>query len=110
MSFIERTNQQWKVATFLLLMIVSGISLILMIWRINDSVSVSWIPGEVFLSLAGVGTGLMAFLWLWVSVRCPRCRSRVAARILKNESVKTWLIRLFEFGECAECGFTGLRR
>jgi len=106
-SFLERTGQRWKVAFFAGALLTSGILLALMIWRANDSVSLPQIPGEDVFSLGGVGMAVIAFGWLWLSVRCPRCGARVAGIILKHEAATRWLRSLVEVAECPVCRFTG---
>jgi hypothetical protein len=107
MSFLARTGQWWKVMTFLILFAMAGIFLALMVWRINDSTSVRAVPGQIAFALAGTATGLAALLWLWFSIRCPRCGTAIGGELLKREPVGRWLARLFELTECPICRFTG---
>jgi CHASE2 domain-containing sensor protein len=107
MTFLQKTGQGWKLTTFLVLVFVGGMFLLLMIWRVNDPTSLPSLPGQIVFSLTGTAIGIAAFLWLWWSVRCPRCRGRVAAEILRKESAAAWLNRLLEFSACPICGFRG---
>jgi hypothetical protein len=106
-SFLQQTHQYWKVTLTLALVGLGGVLLALMIWRVNDDTSLPWVPGEGFFSAVGTGLVLLGLLWLWLSVRCPRCRARVAATILTKERTTTWLTMLLDFEECPGCGFRG---
>jgi hypothetical protein len=107
MSFIERTGQRWKVFIFFGLLLFGGVFLALMIWRVSDSESFPSVPGELPFAFSGTGAVLLAFVWLWLSVRCPRCAALVAGHILRNESAGHWLMKLMEFQDCPRCGFAG---
>lgn len=107
MSFLKQTHQYWKVTLSLAFVLLGGVFLALMIWRVGDSTSLPWIPGQGFFSGAGTGLVLFGLLWLWLSVRCPCCGAKVAATILTGERATTWLTTLLDFKECPSCGFGG---
>lgn len=106
-SFLQQTHQYWKVTLTLAFVGLGGVLLALMIWRVNNGTSLPWVPGEAFFSAIGTGLVLLGLLWLWLSVRCPRCRARVASTILTRERTTAWLAALLDFEACPRCGFRG---
>jgi hypothetical protein len=80
----------------------------MLIWRINHRAVVSTVlPDEVSLSLSFVGLGIVAFGWLWLSIRCAECRTSVTGYVLKHSPASDWFTSLLTLSRCPSCGSLG---
>jgi hypothetical protein len=104
-SWLSQTEQHWKVWVFLFMSAVSLSLFILVVWRVNvPSPSVPALPDQVILSFCFVMSGIVSFGWLWLSVRCPVCKAKVAAHILKTDPAGIWFTALLALDQCPLCG------
>ncbi len=104
-SWMSHTEQQWKVWLFLFMIAVSLSLFVLFVWRVNvPSPDVPALPDQVTLSFCFIITGVVALTWLWLSVRCPACKAKVAAHILKTNPAGVWLTCLLTLEKCPHCG------
>lgn len=103
-SWLSQTEQHWKVWVFLFMSAVSLSLFILVVWRVNvPSPGVPALPDQVILSFCFVMSGIASFSWLWLSVRCPVCKAKVAAHILKTDSAGVWFTALLALEQCPLC-------
>lgn len=93
-SWLQRTNQRWKLAIFGTTVITLGIALAAGL----KAHSALWLPLS--------STGLMgaSFLWFFSSVRCPHCNARVAWWAVRTQAVRSWLQVLIDLERCPRCG------
>lgn len=104
-SWLSQTEQHWKVWVFLFMSAVSLSLFILVVWRVNvPSPSVPALPDQVILSFCFVMSGIVSFSWLWLSVRCPVCKAKVAAHTLKTDPAGVWFTALLALEQCPLCG------
>ena len=99
-TWMARTGQRWKLYLFGLFMLVSGCALAGVILLTQRPQRAS---GAISCAFVGIGFGLGAFLWLGLSVRCPKCKGKVGWRVLKTSSAGEWLMRLIAMDECPCC-------
>ena len=59
--------------------------------------------GVVFISVA-------AYLWLALSIRCPRCLRRIGWLVLAHMHASQLLVQLWRGEACPACGDTGARQ
>lgn len=107
MTWIEKTNQKWKVILFCFLMFLVLSVFSVFVWRINSRSEVpsyGWMPSEEMLAFTFVGLGAVAFAGLWFSIRCPRCNTTVAAELLKRNDISSWFTTLITLEKCPHCG------
>ncbi len=66
-------------------------------------------PEETVVVFAlGVGvTAAAAYLWLALSIRCPRCRRRIGWLVLAHMHTSEWLVQLWRGDTCPACGDKG---
>ncbi len=95
---------------FLFLLGAGCCMFLLLIWRVNSGDGPRWLPGEGALSIGAPGFGALSLLWLWLSLRCPDCKTSIAGHVLKHESVGTWLTTLLTLTRCPHCGSSGAGR
>ena len=95
-SFIVRTGQTWKVATFVIGEAVCA------------AVLFSLPPGasstRLFVDFATIVIGIGIFLWAALVVKCPECQSRFFWRAMREKPVSTWLLEALLAEECPGCG------
>ena len=104
-SWLRQTKQHWKVWVFLSLIVLSLALFVLFVWRVNvPSPGVPGLPDQVTLSFCFVMSGIVSLCWLWLSVRCPVCKARVAGHILKAAPAGVWFTTLLALERCPLCG------
>lgn len=104
-SWLSHTEQYWKVWVFLFMIAVSLNLFVLFVWRVNvPSPGVPALPDQVTLSFLFIISGIVALGWLWLSVRCPACKAKVAAHILKTDPAGVWFTTLLALEQCPICG------
>jgi hypothetical protein len=101
-SWLHRTGQRWKYMVFCVLVLVAMIFFAAMVVDINTSEDPRMLYG-----LVAAAAGAAAIGWLGTSIRCPRCRGRVAWWIVTHSSSEEWLTDLTDARECAVCGDDG---
>ncbi len=106
-SFLALTRQTWKMYAFFALLVVSGGSFVLMLLALGHGGTSIWLLDDVSLALITAITGVGAVAWLFVSLRCPSCRDRVAAHIITREAPGEWLPKLMGLTQCPRCGSRG---
>lgn len=85
--------------------VLSVVLLVLFVWRVNvPSPGAPALPDQDTLSLSLVMSGITSFCWLWLSVRCPACKARVAGHILKAAPAAVWFTTLLALERCPLCG------
>lgn len=98
-SWIATTGQRWKLAIFWLLF---GGGLLLFagfIYALNsDAKSLSRVLDKVSVPLMVAG-----FVWLFLSLRCPRCGGRPAWWMVKRLDAREWYVVLAEMESCPIC-------
>jgi hypothetical protein len=56
------------------------------------------------LAFAFTSTVIGAFAWLLASIRCDRCGSHAAWRLLRGANAGSWLVELHTLTRCPSCG------
>lgn len=99
-SFLKSTGQLWRlyVAFFLVLL---GFALILLILTgvTNESAELSMVVVAIGLLL-----GMGGFMWACISVRCPKCETKLLWTVLTEKAVQNWLVFLIGLRKCPVCG------
>jgi hypothetical protein len=72
--------------------------------------SIGHLPEElvVVFALGVVVTAAGAYLWLALSVRCPRCQRRIGWLVVAHMHTSEWLVQLWRGETCPACGDTGV--
>ncbi len=112
-SWINKTNQFWKIIIFCLLIMADVFIFFSLIWRINSPVEKKpslWFLDEVVLALSFVGFAIVALALIWFSIRCPVCRTSVGSLILKTSGAGIWFTTLISLRCCPHCGDNGAGR
>jgi hypothetical protein len=58
----------------------------------------------VLFAVAVVVVSAGAYLWLAISIRCPRCQRRIGWLVLAHMHMSEWLVELWRGEECPACG------
>jgi hypothetical protein len=97
LSFIERTNQRWKLWVSDILNLV-GLSIYFGACWFRSDPSVGGI-------LAGTVVAGISFVWSCLAIRCPRCRTRVIWHSYSHRSAGDAQVRARYQVVCPACGF-----
>lgn len=107
--WLERTNQAWKLILFFLFLLMSLGIFVIFVWKINNPNLLKDID-EITLSFSFVGIGGIAFVWLWLSIRCPSCKKSVTGFLLRKEDSNKFLTTLVTLQQCPICQDSGKRK
>jgi len=102
--WLSFTRQFWKVAVFLTLALLCCVGLAYGIYCINTPRSENNENGSLFLVFSSL-VFLATFGWLFLFVKCPRCKSMAAYHVVSRSRYSKWLINLFTMRTCPDCGY-----
>ena len=97
-GWLEATNQMWKLymallglGGALLCFLGAGLSLLL--------------ETNVFRPLMGSGAilGVVTFMWLVKTLRCPSCQNKLVWTMISSRSHMSWLVELANLVNCPSC-------
>src|SRR5690606_33899897 len=101
-SYIRRSGQAWKIWLFFILLLTSAVSLVI------GFTTSSGDPNRfTFFVLGGTCIGIIAFVWLCISIRCKVCKTRLGWNAVSKASHNDWILRLFKGGKCPVCDSSG---
>ena len=100
-TWLVRTRQQWKLYVFYLLMLPTGLLLWLMIDGVRSDGGYSAYSMSIPIGL--VFSGVIAFGWLILSIRCRNCGARPVWTLFKTGHAHDWLTRLITAEQCPVC-------
>src|SRR5215203_1726851 len=97
-SYVKRSDQSWKIWLFSVLLLGSGILLF-----IGFSVGKDQPANFMSLIMSGSCLGALSLIWLSMSIRCKKCRTRLGWRAISKESHNGWLVSLLTRECCPVC-------
>lgn len=106
MTWIRKTNQQWKMSLFYVLLVVASLFFAALLWEINfagNEVPSLWVLDEVVLSLSFVGLGGLAFGIVFFLIRCPVCKRNIGRYVLSTKDARVWFTFLINLERCPLC-------
>lgn len=101
MTFLKRTNQLWK-------LVVGGIVAIpLVLWGLRGMrhIRPDQPTSEFVLDIAVLIAGALVIVWLYASVRCPKCRVRLVKEVMKAPEGADAITSLLRRPSCPSCGY-----
>jgi hypothetical protein len=102
-TFLKRTNQLWK-------LIVGGIVLPIPLvwwgWRGMRHIRPDQPTSEFVLDIAVLVAGALVSVWLYASVRCPKCRARLVKHVMKAPEGADAITSFLQSRACPACGYT----
>lgn len=102
-TWISKTGQRWKVHIFWLVFSIGAFLLIAFIRSTDEATS----PNPLF--AAGFVTfTVLSLVWLFASVRCPRCAGRPAWWIVRYASANDWFVLIAGMADCPICHDRGI--
>lgn len=102
--WFKMTGQMWKLHVFLALSVMAGFGMVFGIWRMNHLNSRSEMTAASGLMVASTVIVTIAWTWLFLSIRCPKCRMRVAYHVVTRIRQGNWVSRLRNTRACPRCG------
>ena len=102
-SWIERTNQAWKIWIFIIFIFLGAISFLCMVMSING-IQIPNRNGEIEFATSFILLTFGALTWLILSLRCPKCAHKPVWPILKSAQVNEWLRVIAALECCPKCG------
>lgn len=112
MNWIAKTHQRWKMRAGFALLAGSGICSVLGVAAFSKCEGPAYAycatadRGSVFM-LVGAAVGLVSLVWLFLAVRCARCRKSVVWWAMANKAAGAWLATLTALEACPNCGDEG---
>ena len=98
-SFLAQSRQLWKLNAGLGSI---GLGLLVVFGLVNSNataeVGVIGVVGGLVLCLSGM-------IYVFASIRCPRCRERVLWTAARSQVAGQWLRDLLQKPSCPRCGF-----
>jgi hypothetical protein len=91
MKWLRQTGQRWKVLVFFVTLVPGVVE------------SMRWMSGPGDLKPLPIASGLLAFAWLFLSIKCPRCGARIAWRLATTAKATDWWTKLSDAENCAAC-------
>ena len=105
-SFIEKTNQSWKLKLFLFCILHLAVLFIIFVWRVRNPADYTLIiPDQIVLALSISSLTIISVLLLWFLVRCPVCKKNISSYFLRNSDANNWLTNLTTISKCPFCGY-----
>lgn len=106
-TWLSRSHQTWKLIVFGILLILEFGVIVLHQCKINHFCGPLFKedsgPTEL-LGWAVVVVAFIAFIWVWLAIRCSNCRKSVSGMILKTAPAMQWFTQLVTLQECPHCG------
>ena len=99
MAILERTNQLWKLYTFVALMAVgAGITLFQgFLYKVLEKDAITaLVIGAMVLVIA-------VFAWANSSIICPDCKLKLLWYSISNEGLGKWFTWLINLEKCPQC-------
>ena len=100
--WLIRTNQHWKLLTFMFLMFIGLISFVSLILVINGKWNFKNID-VVQLSLFATFFIFGSLIWFTQSVRCPACGYKPVWSVIKSSAASEWLSGITKLEHCPSC-------
>jgi endogenous inhibitor of DNA gyrase (YacG/DUF329 family) len=115
LNWLARTHQRWKLATGIAVLVAAGVCMAFgtAAFAQCDGPAYAYCATAdrgMFLQLAGASVGLLAMIWVLLSVRCPVCGRRVVWWAMSTKPVNAWLIAVLATKACPSCGDAGTGR
>ena len=99
-----RSKQMWKFIVFYINLLFALLSFICMILVVNNKFNITEFDVLIF-SIAGIFLSLGSFMWLLLSLQCPKCKCKPAWGILKQTTSVKWFESVVKLRNCPKCGF-----
>lgn len=102
MTVLKRTNQTWKLYTFMALMALGAAITLFQgfLGRFLEKEAVTWLVTGGMLLVAG------AFAWACSSISCPNCKLKLFWYSIVKVGLGSWFIWLTGLEQCPNCGST----
>ncbi len=110
--WIGRTRQRWKLVAGLAVACIATVCFALGIGEFGNcpgptgASCASADRGSILVAVAGaLGFGSLA--WLWLSIRCHACGTRIVWWAMSEKAANAWLASIFALQACPRCGDAG---
>jgi len=112
MNWLTRSHQRWKLYAGFVPVAAAAVSFVagLLAFGKCDSLAHAQCATATrgsALMLAGTGLGVAGFIWLCLSVRCPKCGTRVIWWAMSKKASGAWLAATVSLQTCPKCGGGG---
>jgi len=99
MSFLQVTDQATKFFVGVGLFVTLGV---LLVWMFLYAELNNYFP---FMLLSTVVAAFGVALWLFLVIRCPRCKAKIVWIAVHEHATDKWLFWLLALTICPKCGF-----
>ena len=107
-AFIKATKQAWKMHLGNFLMLITTV-VIFILAVYGDKINfIKNLKAETFAIIVGLGLliGLLSFIWMCVSIKCPLCKAKLYWYSVSKINVKGSVEWFENFQQCPVCHST----
>ena len=97
-SFLKTTGQMWKIYLFFVGFEVAGLGLIFLSLNGTAEDDISAV-----LAMVGLGLAISGFVLGVLTVRCPKCKTHLLWKAVKEQPFQSWLLWLSKLTSCPAC-------
>jgi hypothetical protein len=100
-SLLQRSNQEWKVWLFVVMLIL-GSATTLFQGFLYEPLGKEM---AIRIAVAGMGLIVVGFVWTGIAVKCPKCQLKIFWHAITKEGFFSWFSWLLQVEACPHCGY-----
>jgi transposase-like protein len=97
-TWITATRQRWKLSIFWLILLIGLLLAVGSFQTLNENRELNRILDDW-----SVAVLIISFVWLFVSIRCPKCGRRPTWWIVRHADLREWYVMLSVMRDCPIC-------
>ena len=97
-TWIDLTNQNWKINVGLILAFIICIFFGFSILHLKKSDNLF-----VINLLLGVVSSILCLFWFMLAIRCPVCKGKIVWNVMSQHGFSVWFIVLLRLDHCPIC-------
>jgi hypothetical protein len=99
-SYLKRTGKTWKFYLFFIGFPLLGLAPVALV--LNGSIGDQGTRSMLFITL-GLAFAAIGFILAVVTIRCPKCKTALLWKAVKEQSHQQWFLWLVQLEACPVC-------